>query len=372
MKLCIDVSPLLVRSAGVKTFIYHWLRAFKRENSSLDLYTFPVSVECEHLQHDKSLFDGLSSILGTVRLHLANIRYSSIRLTPMPEADIMHHSMLLNRLTSNRLHTSVLYDVSYVLFPHLHQSANVALHRGFDDRVLRHCQRIMCISRSTLEDAIRFLHLRPERLEVIYPGVDERYFQVTDFDAQNVTNFLQLKRPYVLFLSTIEPRKNLDRLLDAYMALPYDVREEYQLIIAGNVGWKSDKTMARLTELNRAVHYLGYVPESLVPGLVRGASVFAYPSLYEGFGFPLAQAMAAGRPCITSAISSMPEIAGDAALYADPLSATELRTALLRLLTSPLLRMTLARSAPAQVRQFNWSHNARQSIRFFEDVSALT
>ena len=174
-----------------------------------------------------------------------------------------------------------------------------------------------------------------------------------------------LRRPFVLFVGTIEPRKNLDVLLDAFAALPASVREEYELVLAGPLGWAAKETQARL----ESARYLGYVPEPDLAPLTAAAAVFAYPSLYEGFGFPVAQAMAAGVPVITSNVSSLPEVAGDAAVLVDPRSVAELRDALCRLLLSAGLRADLAARGRARSERFRWPECAARSWEFFRKVA---
>ena len=141
---------------------------------------------------------------------------------------------------------------------------------------------------------------------MIHSGVPEAFFDPDAAAVERVRGRYGLQRPFVLFVGTIEPRKNLDVLMSAYEELPASTREAFELVIAGPSGWAAAETKARL----RTVRYLGYVPEPDLAPLTAGATVFAYPSLYEGFGFPVAQAMAAGVPVITSNISSLPEIAG--------------------------------------------------------------
>src|SRR5208283_4773268 len=145
-------------------------------------------------------------------------------------------------------------------------------------------------------------------------------------------------RPYALYVGTIEPRKNLDTLLDAWALLKPSLRGEFDLLVAGPRGWSFDATFARI---EREATYLGYVPEADLPGLTAGATAFVYPSLYEGFGFPVAQAMAAGAPVITSNNSCLPEIVAGAAILLDPRSASEIAAALTRLFESESPRMEL-------------------------------
>jgi glycosyltransferase involved in cell wall biosynthesis len=173
----------------------------------------------------------------------------------------------------------------------------------------------------------------------------------------------------VLFVGTIEPRKNIDTLLDAWAALPADIRGAHDLVIAGPIGWASGSTVARLRSGIPGVRVPGYIPESELPGLTAGATAFVYPSLYEGFGFPVAQAMAAGVPVITSNVSALPEVVGDAGVLVDARSTDDLCNAIAKVLSSPSLRANLAIRAPVTARRFDWRAAGEASIRFFERLS---
>src|SRR5438128_12051695 len=207
---------------------------------------------------------------------------------------------------------------------------------------------LIAISESTKADTIRVLGLASERIEVIYPGVSDAFF-----GARPTAR----KKPYILFVGTLEPRKNVDVLLDAYAGLP--MRAGYDLVVAGPVGWADTSTVRRLRSGIAGVDYLGYVPEQELPGLTAGATVFVYPSLYEGFGLPVAQAMAAGAPVITSNISSLPEVTGDAALFVDPRSAAQIRAALQKVLSSERLPKEMSEKGRIRAREYRWEVCAR-------------
>jgi alpha-1,3-rhamnosyl/mannosyltransferase len=243
------------------------------------------------------------------------------------------------------------------LVPETHAPRNVQAARLFAERVMRRADGLISISESTRSDAVRLLGLDPAKIQVIYPGIAEPFFKATPACG--------LSRPYILFVGTIEPRKNVDTLLDAYALLPLALRAEFDLVLAGPVGWANPRTLARLRSGEGGVRYLGYVPEEELPGLTAGATVFVYPSLYEGFGLPLGQAMAAGVPLVTSNVSSMPEVAGDAALLVDPRSPAEIAAAMARLLESPDLRARLAQHGRARAQRYTWETCARQSLEFF-------
>jgi glycosyltransferase involved in cell wall biosynthesis len=212
------------------------------------------------------------------------------------------------------------------------------------------------VSENTRQDAIRLLSIAPDRIQTIYSGIAEEYFT-----AQPITR----ARPYALYVGTIEPRKNLRVLLDSWALLKPSLRADFDLVIAGPRGWSSEETLARI---QREATYLGYVPERDLPGLFAGATAFVYPSLYEGFGFPVAQAMAAGAPVITSNNSCLPEIVGDAALLIDPKSPAEIESALTRLLESEALRADLAARGRKRAELFRWEKCATQSLKFFRGV----
>jgi glycosyltransferase involved in cell wall biosynthesis len=191
---------------------------------------------------------------------------------------------------------------------------------------------------------------------VIYPGIVEDYF---------IARPTQRGQAYVLYVGTIEPRKNLDTLLDAWREIRPELRHEFDLVIAGMKGWGTEATLARI---RAEATYLGYVPEANLPGLIAGATAFVYPSLYEGFGFPVAQAMAAGAPVLTANTSCLPEIAGDAALFADPLSSAQLACELTRLLESGALRKQLIERGRQRAQRYRWENCAAQSLEFFRNI----
>jgi glycosyltransferase involved in cell wall biosynthesis len=241
------------------------------------------------------------------------------------------------------------------LMPELHTPANQKADESFTRNILQRAGRLIAVSENTKADAVRLAGLDPQRIEVIYSGVPEVYFGAQPRPAE---------RPYVLFVGTIEPRKNIDTLLDAWQGC--HARADFDLVIAGASGWAGQKTLARLMAKPKGVRYLGYVPEDELPGLTAGASAFVYPSLYEGFGFPVAQAMAAGVPVITSNTSCLPEVAGGGALLVDPRSAAEIQGAMDKLLTSPELQQELRTAGMARARkEYRWSVCARKSLEFF-------
>jgi glycosyltransferase involved in cell wall biosynthesis len=205
---------------------------------------------------------------------------------------------------------------------------------------------------------------------VIQLAADERF--ATAHDAAQLTAAAARHglEPggYVLATGTLEPRKNLLRLIRAHAKLPPDLRAAHPLLLVGPRGWETAEILAAAGRDERAVRLAGYVPDDELAALYAGCTVFCYPSLYEGFGLPVLEAMAAGAPVITSNLSSLPEVAGDAAVYVDPLDERAIGAALERLLRSPEERSRLAAAGPQRAAGFSWSRCAAQIADDLEEL----
>ncbi len=365
MRISIDATPLLLRSAGVKTYIYHWLLHLRREAGPGVISTFPVRARLDDLDHEHSMAGRLFTFAGLGLLHGLN---SSRLPWILPGTDLFHAGHQCHNPPRGTKLTTTIHDMTCWIMPELHSASNVRATQWFGEHVMKRADGIIAVSESTRRDTLDILGLPPERVQTIYPGVPEAFFEVTAQDVYAAREKYGLQRPYILFVGTIEPRKNVPALLDAYNQLSRSTREEYELVLAGPVGWSVRRTVAQVRQAE-GVRYLGYVPEEELPGITAGASVVAYPSLYEGFGFPVAQAMAAGVPTITSDRSSLPEITSGAAVLVDPESTAELRDALERLLTSPSLRERLGGAGRCRARQFRWEITARKSLEWFRRIA---
>jgi glycosyltransferase involved in cell wall biosynthesis len=359
MQILIDATPLLLRSAGVKNYLYYWIQSLWQQARNDRLITFPKLEKLLPLDHERSVAGARATYFHLGRVFFAN-RLPALPLIAwsIPKADVFHASNLIRFPPQRSKLTATIYDMTCRLMPELHTDANLRADENFTKQVLVRAAGLIAISENTKRDAVRLLGIDPARIEVIYPGVPEVYFGAQPRPSE---------RPYVLYLGAIEPRKNVDTLLDAWSGAK--VRGDFDLVIAGASGWGSEKTMARLASRPPGTRYLGYVHEDELAGLVAGASAFVYPSLYEGFGFPVAQAMAAGVPVITSNTSCLPEVAGGGALLVDPRSSSEIRAALEKLLTSPALRAELRAAGMARAQgEFRWEICARKSLEFFARV----
>jgi len=245
----------------------------------------------------------------------------------------------------------VVHDLTYKRFPELLQQETLENLSRTMQREIALADAIVCVSETTRQDLLRFYDLDRRRAVAILSGLG-RLPAAEPMEG--------LPKRYILFVSTIEPRKNLPALLEAFERLRARYAYDGSLVIVGRIGWKSESLVPRLRQAG--VVHLDYVNARQLATVYANAEVFVFPSLYEGFGFPLLEAMSHGVPVIAARSSSLPEIGGEAALYFDPRNPAELEQELDRLLHDPALREDLVQRGRQQVRGFRWDIAAKKTL----------
>lgn len=258
------------------------------------------------------------------------------------------------------------HDLSFLRCPDAFVSA---LRRYLERVVPRSVARadlVLADSEATRADLIALLGVPPEKVQVLYSGVHPRFRPVPESDevARLRARYGLGDAPYILSVGTLQPRKNYVRLIRAFTQLTNQPTN--QLVIAGGRGWLYEETLIEAEKHPDRVRILGFVDEDDLPALYRNAALFAFPSLYEGFGLPVLEAMACGVPVVCSNASSLPEIAGDAALLIDPLDTDGLSAAMARALEDADLRRDMIAAGLAQAARFTWERAARQLLAAFE------
>jgi len=214
--------------------------------------------------------------------------------------------------------------------------------------------------------------ITPEKIRVLYPAVDHDAFHpgIPDERRLSVRKTYGLDGGYLFSLSTLEPRKNFAGLIEAFARLPLGVRTRFPLVIAGGQGWKNENVFAALRRfgLEGRVRFLGYIPEEDRAPLMREADVFVLPSLYEGFGMPVLEAMACGTPVVTSDRGALPEVGGDAVVYVDPLRPESIAGGILSVLEDEDLRRRLSAEGRDRAQAFQWAQSARGLADVFREA----
>jgi glycosyltransferase involved in cell wall biosynthesis len=256
------------------------------------------------------------------------------------------------------------HDLSFVRVP---GAASPKLKRYLDQvvpRSVRRADHVLADSQATKDDLIALYGAAPEKISVLLSGVNPRFKPVQD---ETLRARYQLgDAPFVLAVGTVQPRKNYERLIQAFASLPPDLSGVH-LVIAGGQGWLQGPIYASVETLGLQdrVHFIGFAADEDLPALYSAARCLAFPSLYEGFGLPILEAMACGTPVLTANVSSLIEVAGEAALLVDPLSVEQITAGLSRLLTDDSLRAELVARGFAQAKLFTWERAANQLLALY-------
>jgi glycosyltransferase involved in cell wall biosynthesis len=266
-----------------------------------------------------------------------------------------------------------IHDLGYLAFPEAH-TARRRLELDLTTRwSLRAARRVIAISGATRDDLVRHYGADPARVSVVHHGLSAAFQPTPDPD---VLARYDLDAPYMLYVGTVQPRKNLTRLIEAFAMASVLIEQQSAaadaghtpqaplLVIAGRMGWCTEAIEQRAAALGVGgmVRFLGYVPDADLPALLSGALAFLFPSLYEGFGMPVLEAMACGTPVLTSTTSALPEVAGNAALLVDPADTDAIAAAIARLAADTGLRADLRARGLTRAAQFTWERCAHETL----------
>ena len=264
----------------------------------------------------------------------------------------------------------VVYDLVAFIPGTQPQRRAAAIERSTLRPALRRASAAICISKTTERDLLERFPAAAGRTSVVLLAADDR------FSAEHAPEALRavrerhgLSESFVLSVGTLEPRKNLKRLVRAHESLRDETRRAHPLVLVGPKGWQIDELLDRLASPDRDVRVLGHVSDDDLAALYALCTVFCYPSLYEGFGLPVLEAMSSGAPTITSRVSSLPEVGGDAVRYVDPLSVDSIRAALEDLLSDPRQRRDLAERGRGRAAGFSWDRSAESCLQVLASIA---
>ncbi|MBI3980596.1 glycosyltransferase family 4 protein [Candidatus Microgenomates bacterium] len=274
-------------------------------------------------------------------------------------------------LRSPKIKTVVtIHDLGYEFLPQYHQFPHKLYLNKSTEYAVAQASRLIAVSQSTKKDLIKKLNCPEGKIEVIYEGYDKSIYnlQCTMYKRNEVLRKYNLDKPFILFVGTLQPRKNIVRLIEAFSLIASSFKEPVELVIAGNKGWMYEEILAapKKYRIENLVKFLGYTTEEDLPVLYSSTLCFCLPSLFEGFGLPVLEAMACGCPVLVSRTSSLPEVAGDAGIYVDPLNTQEIAKNLQSIISSNNLRLLKRKQSLEQAQKFSWEKCAEETIGLFE------
>lgn len=267
-------------------------------------------------------------------------------------------------------------DLSYIYFPEMFKKKDLYQLRLWTDYSVRKADRIMTISQYSKSAIVDYYKVPSEKVIVTYPGYDKDKYRIMNKelrikDLQKIKNKYRINGDYILFVGTLQPRKNLIRLIEAFTILKKDkTYNNLQLVIIGKKGWLYEEIFEKVKQLNlkKEIIFLDYIVEDDLPVLYQEASCFVLPSLYEGFGIPAVEAMACGCPIAVSNVSSLPEIVGEAGVTFDPLDVDDMVKSIKKLLTDQRLREEKVKKGLERVKLFDWSSCAKKTLSVLQTL----
>jgi glycosyltransferase involved in cell wall biosynthesis len=348
------------RSGGISRVIYHVLSELGRDPRGNDYDVFvPQSPSTNGWGDLRFHASGRATVKPVVRIAWEQT-FLPQKLREL-RPDLVHGMAYAVPVGWTGPSVVTIYDLSFLLFPKAFKPANRIYLAATTRATARRARRILTISEHARRDIVRLLSVPAERIDVTYPAAEQRYQSLPQQSIQSFRMVRDLPEAFVFTLGTLEPRKNMVGLLHAYARLR---KPRPPLYVAGGTGWRFSPIFdtVRQLDLVDCVHFLGFVPEDELPLWYNAARLFAFPSLYEGFGLPVLEAMACGTPVITSTAASLPEVAGQAAVLVPPQDTDQLAREMERVLNDPQLRTEMRAAGRIQASRFSWRRMTDQTV----------
>jgi glycosyltransferase involved in cell wall biosynthesis len=302
----------------------------------------------------------------------------SRRLSPLPvdlltatSPDIiLFTNFVRGPIATNAKTITIIYDLSFILFNEFSSSKNSELLLKQVPKSISKSDRIVTISQNSKQEIINQYNVKPAKIEIVNPAINHAVYRPANKQGiDSVKTKYGIKGQYILYTGTLEPRKNIVGILEGYSILSKNILSSYTLVLAGGKGWldeEIEERLAGLKELN--IIKTGYVADEDLPALYSGATVFVYPSFYEGFGMPPLEAMACGTPVITSNNSSLPEVVGEAGIMIDAKDTGALTKSIEKVISSKKLQNEMIKKGIKQAKKFSWEESAKKLYELIQSI----
>ncbi len=376
MKIAIDISQIAYTGSGVASYTENLVRRLLQTDRNNQYLLFGISLR---------QIDALTNFTSELKTKYSNVESKIIRLPQtlgnivwnryhvfdlgrfIGNADIFHSSDWIQPPIKGVNKVTTIHDLVVYKYPQISHPDIVATQKRRLYWVKRECDAIIADSVSTKRDILETLNVEPDKVIVVYPGIDRQFIPQDEEEFIRVRQKYNLPERYILFVGTREPRKNLQRLIlafDRFLRHPLvsSQNKEINLVLVGRTGWGQKLKNVRF------VYPLGMVEKKDLPAIYSGAVFFVFPSLYEGFGLPILEAMACGCPVVTSNMGSLAEIASDCALQIDPYDEEDISVKMVQLFIDQNLRKEIIKKGFSQAEKFKWEDAASKILKIYESL----
>ena len=372
MKINIELQPALKDRTGVGWYVYEVIKHLPKEKKHITgtIFNFLNRRDDTEIIRDLNIDVSILYLLPyRVYLFLTKIINIPHNYFFHPKADLYHFMGYIVPYSVKGKVILTIYDLVVELFPDTMEEKNRELLQKEMYRSIRRADHIITISNSVKLELINILGLDEENIDVVSPGVDYKVFntKVADKEKWGIKQKYNLPDEYILYLGTLEPRKNICTLLEAFANLKKEKKIIEKLVIAGKKGWNYENIYKIIHENNieDEVIFTGYVNENEKPAIYQMAKLFVFPSIYEGFGIPVLEAMASGIPVVVSNSSSLPEVVGDAGILVDPQRVEDIEISIYKILNDKKLRIELTEKGLKQSKKFTWENSANKLCNIY-------
>jgi glycosyltransferase involved in cell wall biosynthesis len=382
MKIFFEATPTFtnkrVPAAGIAHYIFHIYEGMKKYDKANEyivfgLYFLTRSTEFKQMYPKDTRFKLIRYVPAKI-FNLANRRaiLPPIELMTAARADtyLFTHFRRFPTLPKAKTAT-IIYDIAYHHYPETINQKNLKYLERRVPQTVKKSDLLITISEASKQDLIKVYGADPAKIVVAPCGIDTSKFKLGKL-SEGVRKKYNLPAHYILFVGSIEPRKNIERLVKAYSSLPENLQKKYSLVLAGGKGWNDEGIHKAIESVKEPANVVvtGYVDEDDIEQLYQGAALYAFPSLYEGFGMSILEAMACNIPVVTARNSSLPEVGGDAAVYVDEKSVKDIAVKIEYALTHPKQMQDLVKKGREQVKKFSWDKSAQIIVDSLNSLSA--
>ena len=384
VKILIDATPVEPQPSGIGFYVANLISALSaiqtEENFELGIVYQPGLKKW--LRGDLRLPDALKHYphrhVFPLPVRLSNLLLAS-GFKPglsywekyFDSPDILHGTNYSVYPCQNSLKVMNIYDLTFIRYPQ-YVDAVVKTYTERVQRCLQWTDLVLTISESSKQDIIEYLHVAPEKIYVtpLASRYHPSFLEPANIQELETKIKYDFSQPYILFVSTIEPRKNIDNIITAFNFLKQKYKIPHQLVLIGKKGWNYKPIFAAIdnSPWKSEIYHLDYLPNELVALLYSKADVFVYPSHYEGFGLPVLEAMTLGAPVVTANTSSLPEVTADAAILIDPKDPMQLAEAILQVINHSQLRQELINRGRERAKLFSWERTAKETLKAYKSV----
>lgn len=379
MNIGID-ARLLHNNTGIgqytRSLFFEFAQHYQQEDTYYLLYDKEFQEITGYNQDDDvtSFPPGFHVITAHCKTRILWTNWHAPRLLRRQNIDI-YHGVCNFELPVRKVcrYVVTIHDLVPLFFPDLVPWKHLLFFKLFMKRAAKTADIIITDSEHSKQDIVHYLSIPEEKIRVIYLGYEPQHHKDNEQRTlQDVLSHYGISQLYLLFVGVIEPKKNLERLIEAFSLLRQNSPpgKELQLVIAGGKGWLSENLYRKVQELHldKQIIFTGFVPDDDLPYLYTGAEVFVFPSIYEGFGLPVIEAMAYGVPVVTSNVSSLPEIAGNAGILVDPKNPEAICDGITEVLSHPQKKEQMKHDGLVRAQRFSWKRTAEETYRVYQEA----